>query len=148
MAENDISQSLSDTVSRLMESPEVADILSSLRGDAQQSAEGGADAKPSVSIPPDIMAKLPSMISALSEMGFGGGAAPASAAQRKTEDAPKKTNDKQRKALLTSLRPYLSPHRRQIIDNMLKIEGLTGLLSSLSIASDSIASDDGKDQRG
>lgn len=129
MAENEIPQSLSDTVSRLMESPEVAGILSALKG-GEEHTESSATAPPAVSIPPDIMAKLPSMISALSGMGIG---APTEMQKSKNEETPKKAGDKQRKALLTSLRPYLSPHRQSIIDNMLKIEGLTGILSTVSI---------------
>lgn len=128
MAENEMPQSLSDTVSRLMESPEVAGILAALKGDDGRTEPTDA-AAPALNIPPDIMAKLPSMISALSGMGIG--AQPP--APQKSEAAPKKTGDKQRKALLTSLRPYLSPHRQSIIDNMLKLEGLTSLLSTVSI---------------
>lgn len=140
MAENDFSQSLSDTLSRLMESPEIAGIVSSLQGSersTEQNAENGGHEQPSagINIPPDIMEKLPSMIAALSEMGIGSGG--------KETESPKpsgekrKAGDKQRKALLSSLRPYLNPHRQSIIDNMLRIEGLAGILSTALPASGS-----------
>lgn len=135
MADNDFSQSLSETLSRLMESPEIAGIMSSLQGSATANGNGNeadkekaADAGSGISIPPDIMEKLPSVISALSGMGIGSTAPQGNIP--KGQEKPKSTGDKQRKALLSSLRPYLNPHRQSIIDNMLRIEGLAGLLSS------------------
>lgn len=139
MAENDFSQSLSDTLSRLMESPEVLGILSSLQNStaANENENGnGNDNEKAVAtredgginIPPDLMEKLPSVIAALSGMGIGGTGTGGNIP--KTPVKQKSTGDGQRKALLSSLRPYLSPHRQSIIDNMLRIEGLAGLLSS------------------
>lgn len=133
MAENDFSQSISETLSRLMESPEIAGIMSSLQGSATSNGneadkEKAADAGGGISIPPDIMEKLPSVISALSGMGIGSTAPQGNIP--KEQEKPKSTGDKQRKALLSSLRPYLNPHRQSIIDNMLRIEGLAGLFSS------------------
>lgn len=106
---------------------------------AQNSAAG------SFNIPPELMSKLPQMISALSGMGldpaklmsaassFGG--APAQRQKENAEagfaDAKGRHNEKQRKALLNSLRPYLNEKRRGIVDNMLKLEGLTGLLETV-----------------
>ena len=106
---------------------------------AQNSAAG------SFNIPPELMSKLPQMISALSGMGldpaklmsaassFGG--APAQRQRENAEagfaDAKGRHNEKQRKALLNSLRPYLNEKRRGIVDNMLKLEGLTGLLETV-----------------
>lgn len=106
---------------------------------AQNSAAG------SFNIPPELMSKLPQMISALSGMGldpaklmsaassFGGAT---SHQQRENAeagfaDAKGRHNEKQRKALLNSLRPYLNEKRRGIVDNMLKLEGLTGLLETV-----------------
>lgn len=99
----------------------------------------------SFNIPPELMSKLPQMISALSDMGldpaklmsaassFGG--APAQRQKENAEagfaDAKGRHNEKQRKALLNSLRPYLNEKRRGIVDNMLKLEGLTGLLETV-----------------
>lgn len=112
---------------------------------AQNSAAG------SFNIPPELMSKLPQMISALSGMGldpaklmsaassFGGAT---SHQQRENAeagfaDAKGRHNEKQRKALLNSLRPYLNEKRRGIVDNMLKLEGLTGLLETV-IAQNSV----------
>lgn len=133
MAENDFSQSLSETLSRLMESPEIAGIMSSLQSSAaanehEADKEKAAEPTGGISIPPDIMEKLPSVISALSGMGIGSTASQGN--MPKPQEKPKSTGDKQRKALLSSLRPYLNPHRQSIIDTMLQIEGLAGLFST------------------
>lgn len=114
--------------------------VSSARSSDTQSSAAGA-----FSIPPELMSKLPQMISALSGMGldpaklmsaassFGG--APAQRQRENAEagfaDAKGRHNEKQRKALLNSLRPYLNEKRRGIVDNMLKLEGLTGLLETV-----------------
>ncbi len=136
MAENDFVESLSETVSRLMESPEVADIIASMgvpANDGEKNEVGERPPAGGIEIPPDIMEKLPSMISALSGMGIGSGGAVRKAEQQSSpNEKPRRAGDKQRKALLSSLRPYLNPHRQNIIDNMLRIEGFAGLLGSVS----------------
>lgn len=107
--------------------------------DTQSSAAG------SFSIPPELMSKLPQMISALSGMdldpaklmsaasSFGGAASHGQGknAEAGFADDKRRHNEKQRKALLNSLRPYLNEKRRGIVDNMLKLEGLTGLLETV-----------------
>ncbi|MGN1082877.1 MAG: hypothetical protein ACI4SJ_04960, partial [Candidatus Avispirillum sp.] len=96
---------------------------------AQNSAAG------SFNIPPELMSKLPQMISALSGMGldpaklmsaassFGGANSHQQRENAETgfADAKGRHNEKQRKALLNSLRPYLNEKRRGIVDNMLKL---------------------------
>ena len=112
---------------------------------AARSSDTQSSAAGSFSIPPELMSKLPQMISALSGMGldpaklmsaassFGGAASHGHGenAEAGFADDKRRHNEKQRKALLNSLRPYLNEKRRGIVDNMLKLEGLTGLLETV-----------------
>lgn len=140
----------------IMKSPQVGEILASLRtseggGDGTDAADGGIgnsdggsvgngggvgiaerqtlpsfDGFGGLNLPPDFMEKLPGVISAISAMGFG------SSADR--EKRPPRTSAKgneQRKALLKALKPYLSPKRQTVVDSMLGLESLTGLLGNV-----------------
>ena len=100
-----------------------------------------------INIPPELINNLPSVISALSGMGLdpaklagmmsgmgagtgfgqsqGGPALPVSAGGGGDKD-------KQRRALLGAIRPYLGDNRQRIVDSMLQLEKLTGLLGTFS----------------
>ena len=148
MNENDFSASLSETMKTIMSSPEISDIISTLSSDSdkqQEEQESGSDTDSTaevsapaggISIPPDLLAKLPSVLSALTSAtpASGNGSTSengAAAAVPASVSGTKKASDTRRKALLNSLRPYLNPHRRNIVDNLLRIEGLSGLITSI-----------------
>lgn len=174
MADTDNLSGIGDALRSVMSSPEFSEILSAVskgakteesqteddnggaavnasaiqtQKEATPTAQDNQGGKSSLSIPPDILDKLPSMLSALSGMGLDpsklmsaaasfGSAAPSLAPSGKESGENARRNDarrneKQRKALLTSLRPYLNERRRGIVDNMMKLEGLTGLLETV-----------------
>lgn len=148
MNENDFSASLSETMKTIMSSPEISDIISTLSSGSdkqqeEQESEADTDSTAEVSapaggisIPPDLLAKLPSVLSALTSAAPAAGSSTsengAAAAVPASVSGTKKASDTRRKALLNSLRPYLNPHRRNIVDNLLRIEGLSGLITSIN----------------
>lgn len=160
-AEKNISGGVSDTAYQSEKRPDEAGMKAPSEADrgrdgyagaqptqsvsATRSSDTQSSAAGSFSIPPELMSKLPQMISALSGMGldpaklmsaassFGGTASHGQGknAEAGFADDKRRHNEKQRKALLNSLRPYLNEKRRGIVDNMLKLEGLTGLLETV-----------------
>ena len=123
---SDKDEILPSALLEIMKSPQVGEILSSLRTSGEEGAENGAQASAQgLSLPPDFMEKLPSVISALFAMGLG-------SPQSQTKDAkPPSKGNEQRKALLKALKPYLSPKRQSVVDGMLGLESLTGLLGAV-----------------
>lgn len=112
---------LPEILQNLMKSPEIGNILSSMKSEKQEASVPSPDG--GFSLPPDLMEKLPSVISALS--GIGLGSTPAFS-------PPKNSGGQQRKALLKALRPYLSPKRQTVVDSLIGLDGLTGLFSAVS----------------
>ena len=100
-----------------------------------------------INIPPELIKNLPSVISALSGMGLdpaklagmmsgmgagtGFGQSQGSPALRVSAGGGG-DKDKQRRALLGAIRPYLGDNRQRIVDSMLQLEKLTGLLGTFS----------------
>ena len=100
-----------------------------------------------INIPPELIKNLPSVISALSGMGLdptklagmmsgmgagtGFGQSPGSPALPVSAGGGG-DKDKQRRALLGAIRPYLGDGRQRIVDSMLQLEKLTGLLGTFS----------------
>lgn len=118
MAEN----TLPDAITELMKSPEIMNILSSLRGEGQQ--EQSAENIPETgnfSLPPEIAAKLLPMMAALS-----GAAAPQKSEKKEPEGGTR------RNTLLRALRPYLNPRRQSALDSLIKLDCLSGLFGSFS----------------
>ena len=76
-------------------------------------------------IPPELLKKLPQMMSLLSGSGLG-------ASQVASENGGQQfgLTDKKRRALLSALKPYLSDKRCAVIDGLLQFEGLAGILSA------------------
>lgn len=100
-----------------------------------------------ISIPPELIKNLPSVISALSGMGLdpaklagmmsGMGAGTGFGQSQGSPALPVSAGgggdkDKQRRALLGAIRPYLGDNRQRIVDSMLQLEKLTGLLGTFS----------------
>lgn len=71
---------------------------------------------------PEILSKIPTILSALSASSGKGSASPSSR-ERGCKD--------RRITLLLALRPYLSPHRRDIVDYLVKMNKLGELFKSL-----------------
>lgn len=100
-----------------------------------------------INIPPELIKNLPSIISALSGMGLdpaklagmmsGMGAGTGFGQSQGSPALPVSAGgggdkDKQRRALLGAIRPYLGDNRQRIVDSMLQLEKLTGLLGTFS----------------
>ena len=119
---------LSALISSVLQNPEITGILSSMGMNSSKASDTPEDmpqkdSEGSISIPPEIMAKLPQMMSALS--GISG-------ISKKEESSPSPTGkDSQRSALLKALRPYLSERRRSVIDGMLGMESVAKVLGTL-----------------
>ena len=71
---------------------------------------------------PEILSKIPTILSALSASSGKGSATPPS---------HKDKGKDRRIALLLALRPYLSPHRREIVDYLVKMNKLGEIFKSL-----------------
>ena len=81
-------------------------------------AEEAAISTPSVpsvpAVPPELISKLPMLLSLL-----GG------------SSAPKSKREAEREALLSAMKPFLSPSRAESIDKIIKISRLGDILTSL-----------------
>ena len=140
---------LPDIIKELMGSPQMTDILKSIaptQSEPAPSEKKGADA---ISLPPDLMDKLPGVISALRDAGIGPPAKEdASQSANELEDIaakipqamsvisnlkskPPETSSKNRKALLTALKPYMGDRKRAAIDTMLSVDSMTEVLQMM-----------------
>ncbi len=124
----DTQSSLGDILNSLMQNPEIMKTVLSLTKEDSADSEKPEDSAPKAeeneadsgfSIPPEILSKLPQMMSALSGMG--------SPMKKGGEDS---SSNARRKALLLSLKPFLSEKRCSVIDGLLQFEGLYGVLDS------------------
>ena len=83
----------------------------------QDGADAGAGASLLGAMPPELLAKLPQLLRALSTM---------------TEPLPHAAGRPESpEALLCALRPYLNEQRRQLIDTMIRLARLSGTLGAL-----------------
>ncbi|MEE0970605.1 MAG: hypothetical protein U0M06_14655 [Clostridia bacterium] len=89
-----------------------------------ENEDESAPVSASVSIPPEILAKLPGIISALG--GIGG-----TSDQEKGKGQAKKKGCSEREALLCALKPYLSPHRAKALDKIIQLSRLGDILGSI-----------------
>ena len=147
-------EGLPDIIKKLMESPEVADIMKNagLASEEERHSEKPQPREESFSLSPEMMAKLPSVISALQGMGIGpakgesGGninmndiasklpQAMSALSSMGIGDAPKHSvrgEDKNREALLKALKPYMSSRKRDAIDTMLGLGSLAEIMKML-----------------
>lgn len=122
----DTQGSLGDILNSLMQNPEIMKTVRSFtNGDSQDSKEEepiateGNNSASDFQIPPEILSKLPAMMSALSGMG--------GISKSGSGDDPKAD----KKELLRALKPFLSEKRCSVIDSLLQFEGLYGVLDSL-----------------
>ena len=115
-------------------SPEsLSKLLSGLLNDSGTKSIPPAGEKPSdsgdFSLPPELLEKLPQVMSVLSGMGIGNNNGTKDTKGTVSASHPASGN---RKALLRALRPYLSPHRQAVIDSLISFEGISGILENLS----------------
>ncbi len=134
---NDISsmppEDLQKAVQSILGDPAFAKLAAELSGSRkpEQPADPPAEAQPSgpVQIPPEMLAKLPQMMSALSPLLSGGREGGDGKAGQK-EDGGKGDAEK-RKRLLAALKPYLSSTRRDAVDSILKVTEMTDLVGKM-----------------
>lgn len=109
----------------IMQDPELMKTISSVAGniggehtedksDAEKPAEESSEG---FTIPPELLAKLPQIMSSLSSK---------KGEARKDE----KGTENKRRALLSALKPFLSEKRRSLIDSLIQLEGLAGVLDA------------------
>ena len=129
----DTQNSFSDILSSLMQNPEIMKMVSSLSAqksseekDAPMDQKNDDPEKSDFSIPPELLASLPQMMSSLRGLSM-----PKSQAQNETR-SQKDQKDNQRRELLYALKPFLSEKRCNMIDSLLQFEGLAGVLGSFS----------------
>jgi hypothetical protein len=116
-------EELQGAVESILASPAFSQILGQLQGKSAEEEQK----KPAVpAITPEMMQKLPQMMSALAPLVGGGGKS------EKTDGGGKGGDEgEKRKKLLAALRPYLSDSRRGAVDQILKVTEMTDLLGTL-----------------
>ena len=159
MPDSDVNGDFSQVLRQLMEKPEISNLIASLKSetdsasktDTSSDASAQADANTedikdetkteekaaqvqTPSLSPEMLAKLPAIMSMLSGMGIGAtdtGQKDGGVPKEEGEEAKKAgSDDAQRKALLRALRPYLNPKRRTVVDSMLQLGDLTKLFGA------------------
>ncbi len=106
-----------DMLSRLLDDPEVQ-AAAGEQSPELPSAPIGADAGLLGAIPPELLAKLPALMSAIGPMIKGGG----SGAGESKDD---------RTALLLALKPYMSPGRCDAIDKLIMFGRISEIMRQL-----------------
>jgi len=135
----DNQSSLGDILNSLLQNPEVMKAVSSIAKDTVAAApsedavskeETATSTEPplknegdTLSIPPELLSKLPQIMQALS--GFGASLPSTGKSEGKTSTAKN-----HRKELLRAIKPFLSEKRCSMIDGFLQFEGLWGILDS------------------
>lgn len=126
MVSGDISnmsgEELQGAVESILASPAFSQILGQLQGKSGEE-ETKAPAVPAIT--PEMMQKLPQMMSALAPLVGGKGEGKSSGGKKELNEGEK------RKRLLSALRPYLSDNRRDALDQVLKVTEMTDLLGTL-----------------
>ena len=126
MVSGDISnmsgEELQGAVESILASPAFSQILGQLHGKSGEE-ETKAPAVPAIT--PEMMQKLPQMMSALAPLVGGKGEGKSSGGKKELNEGEK------RKRLLSALRPYLSDNRRDALDQVLKVTEMTDLLGTL-----------------
>ncbi len=89
-----------------------SDIIESDKDTASEKNTIAASTTPDIKIPPEILASLPTIMSAL-----GG-----------KDSTAKSKSCSQREALLCALKPYLSPHKAEAIDKIIQLSKLGDIL--------------------
>ena len=121
-------EELQSAVSGILSDPAFGKLLSELTGKGEAPAAPEAKEKIS-SIPPEMLSKLPQMLSALSPLIKDGG-------KKKGEDKGSSGDEaEKRRRLLLALKPYLSDSRREAVDSIMKVTEMTDLMGKLGFGS-------------
>ena len=138
----EVNNALPGIISEILESPKLAEIMQSIRLPEKSEDAKEDDAPVIPSIPPEVLAKLPDVISALTG-GEGDtknitdklpgvmNTLSAATEPKKTKKPSLLSNDARRKALLRALRPYMSDRRQNIIDTVIRLESMAEIMSTL-----------------
>lgn len=154
---------LPDIIKKLTESPEIADIIKNagLSKPEAEPAQKNESSSEGIGLSPEMMAKLPSVISMLQGMGIGQNQNMGAESSEKAQQSPSADineiasrlpqamsalssvgignkghkgggEDKKRDALLKALKPYMSERKRGAIDTMLGIGSLAEIIMMLT----------------
>ena len=115
-------EELQGAVQSILSNPAFGQILGQLQGKGAEEQKNSA----MPAITPEMMQKLPQMMSALAPLVGGAGKEKSSGGSAKEGHEGEK-----RKRLLAALRPYLSDGRRDAVDQILKVTEMTDLLGTL-----------------
>lgn len=115
-------EELQGAVQSILSNPAFGQILGQLQGKGEEEQKNPA----MPAITPEMMQKLPQMMSALAPLMGGAGKEKSSGGSAKDGHEGEK-----RKRLLAALRPYLSDGRRDAVDQILKVTEMTDLLGTL-----------------
>lgn len=115
-------EELQGAVQSILSNPAFGQILGQLQGKGEE--EQNPPAMPAIT--PEMMQKLPQMMSVLAPLVGGAGKEKSSGGSAKEGHEGEK-----RKRLLAALRPYLSDGRRDAVDQILKVTEMTDLLGTL-----------------
>lgn len=115
-------EELQGAVQSILSNPAFGQILGQLQGKGEEEQKNPA----MPAITPEMMQKLPQMMSALAPLMGGAGKEKSSGGSAKEGHEGEK-----RKRLLAALRPYLSDGRRDAVDQILKVTEMTDLLGTL-----------------
>ncbi len=121
-------EELQNAVQSILKDPAFAKLVGELSG-KEPAPEEKQESVPVASvpqIPPEMLAKLPQMMSALSPLLSG-------TKDGKKDDGPSAGRDdaEKRKRLLAALKPYLSSSRREAVDSILKVTEMTDLVGKM-----------------
>lgn len=119
--ENLSEEQLQGAVQSIVSDPAFGRMLAQLQG--KDTAESPPQIPP---VTPEMMAKLPQMMQTLAPL-LGGGSTGKAPPEGKSSAA----DADRRKKLLAALKPYLSDHRRDAVDSILRVTEMTELLGGL-----------------
>ena len=119
------SDPIPEMLGSILSNKELMDKISAIVGTPVADANNNAPSSPaSILSDPDVMAKLPEVISVLRPMMDG------KHGEEKKEHA--RANDR-RTALLCALKPYLSPKRCEAIDYITRLEKLGDVIKNIQL---------------
>ena len=117
-------EQLQTAVQSILSDPAFGKLLREVQG-------GEGEQTPAIpTVTPEMMAKLPQMMSALAPLV---GSAKKADSDKKEEGRTNTADSEKRKKLLMALRPYLSDNRREAVDGILKMTEMTELLGGLQL---------------
>ncbi len=111
---------LQNAVQTILGDPAFGKLLGEITGGGEEKAAPAA--VPQIS--PDMLSKLPQMMSALAPLLSGG---------EKKSNSTAGDDGEKRKRLLAALRPYLSGARRDAVDSIMKVTEMTDIMGKMGL---------------